>query len=95
MTIKTTRYISSDKVRALCIKQDYCTDCDCEQYGILLNGCQGVATDSDILRVAQMIMRYSDVERLTREYGCDELELLESICFDIINDCTYTTIELI
>ena len=95
MTIKTTRYITSDKVRALCIRNNYCTNCDCKQYGVLLNSCKGVVTDADILRIGELIMHYSDVEKLMRESGCDELELLESICFNIINDCTYTTIELI
>lgn len=94
MTIKTTRYMTSEKVRALCVNQDYCTDCDFEHYDNLLSSCQRAVSDNDVLRIAELIMRYSDVKRLTREYGCDETELLESICFYLINECTYTTIEL-
>lgn len=83
-----------DKVRAMCIRQNYCTECDNKQYGNLLRECQTAVTLDDILNIAEQIMQYSDSERLMREYGCDETELLESICFNLLNDCIYITIEL-
>lgn len=94
MKITTTRYMESSKVRSLCIKQEYCTDCDCEQYGNLLSRCQSAVDDKDVLRIAEQIMAYSNTEKLMRQYGCTKTELLESICFNLINDCTYTTVEL-
>lgn len=94
MKIKTTRYMTSEKVRTMCIKADYCTSCDNEQYSALLNSCQTAVNDNDVLRIAQLIMKYSNTEKLMSEYSCNETELLESICFNLLNDCTYTTVEL-
>lgn len=94
MTIKTTRYMTSDKVRTLCIVRGYCTKSDVEEYVNLLQTCQGAVSDDDVLRIAELIMSYSDVKKLACDNGCDETELLESICFNLINECTYTTIEL-
>ena len=86
--------MTSDKVRAMCIRHNYCTECDNEEYGNLLDRCQTVVDDNDILRIAECIMQYTDTEKLMWEFGSDETELLESICFNLINDCTYTTVEL-
>lgn len=94
MTFTTTYHMTMDKVRSMCIRQNYCTECDNEQYGNLLNECQTTVTLDDILHIAEQIMRYSDSERLMSESGCDETELLESICFNLLNDCVYITVEL-
>ena len=94
MKIKTTRYMTSEKVRLMCIENEYCTDCDNEQYGNLLSNCQSAVEDNDILRIAKQIMEYSNTDTLMNQYGCNENELLESICFNLINSCTYTTVEL-
>ena len=74
--------------------QNYCTKCECEEYENLLEQCETIATDNCILLIAEQIMKYSDTERLMYEYGCKQKELLESICFNLVNDCTYTSIEL-
>ena len=94
MTIKTTRYMTSDKVRTLCIVRGYCTKSDVEEYVNLLQTCQGAVSDDDVLRIAELIMSYSDVKKLACDNGRDETELLESICFNLINECAYSIIEL-
>ena len=95
MRIKTTRYMTSERVRALCIKQNYCTNCNNYQYGNLLGQCQSAVEDNDILNIAKLIMNYSDTESLMKQACCTETELLTSICYNLLNDCTYTTAELV
>ena len=94
MTFTTTYHMTMDKVRSMCIEQNYCTECDNEQYDELLSLCKKVKTLDDVLPIAEQIMQYSDTERLMSESGCNETELLENICFNLINDCIYITVEL-
>ena len=94
MKIKTTRYMTSEKVRALCIKQNYCTNCNNYQYGNLLGMCQAAVNDNDVLRIAEQIMEYSDTETLMKQACCTKTELLTAICYNLLNDCTYTIVEL-
>ena len=94
MAIKTTRYLSCANVRAMCMAYGYCTRCDNKDYESLLIQSQAPITDNDILKLAGQIRRHSDVEGLTRRYNCTATELLENICFHLINDCAYTIVEL-
>lgn len=94
MTFKTTYHMTMDKVRAMCIEHDYCTECNNEQYEELLNRCQSTVELNDVLSIAEQIMNYSDTERLMNESGSNETELLENICFNLLNECVYITVEL-
>ena len=78
----------------MCIKYTYCTDCTVKQYGDLLDRCNSVVDDDYVLEIATKIMEYSDVLMLRKEYDCSKNDLLEMICFNVFNDCTYTTVKL-
>ena len=91
MYLQETRRIDTDKVRAMCINNDYYTRGTCEEYDKMFKMC---GSDCSILEIANDILEHSDKQRLLNRYGCSEREVLENICCQLINRCTYTTVEI-
>lgn len=61
MKIKETRRLYADDLRSLCIKHDWFTCGDCEEYDGLFNMVHGKhMTPALLLKVAQYIQKYSD-----------------------------------
>ena len=96
MNLVTTRTIHADKVRALCIRQDYYTCGTVREYRDMLDFVDNENADEFvILTAAEDILKHSDTKALMSEYGFDdEKELLESICYNLINDCTHTSVKI-
>lgn len=96
MKLITKRIITAQAVRSLCIKQNYYTHGTTEEFGDMLDFVDGVELDDEslILEIASDIFNHSDIDAWMYEYGCDKTELLESICYNLINDCTYTTVKI-
>lgn len=81
----TTRCLSRDDLRMLCIQQGYYTQGNNREYDRMLDKTKFEITDSVIISIAEDIYRHSDIDRIMDEYGCDEIEVMESIVFNIIN----------
>jgi hypothetical protein len=94
MNAKITIYMTNDKVRAMCIKRDYCTMCDNEEYSNLLDRCNMAVDANDIIRIAKQIAEYTDIDRIGRITGFLDDEIIENIAFNLLNECTYSTIEI-
>jgi hypothetical protein len=87
------RVISMDKVRSICIANEYYTCGDTRDYSRMLNMVSdGEFTDSVLETVAMDIYNHSDVERFTGIYGCSEIDFLESIVFNLVNGATTTVV---
>lgn len=88
--------INGDKVRATCIKQNWYTMGTCEEYENLLNNLcdKDTATDEDIMAVVYDIAEHTNLDKLCREYGTGETDVVENIAFYIYNDCLTTFIKL-
>lgn len=86
------RYISGDDVRCVCIKNNYYTCGDCEDYANMLSIAYNAkeATDEIIEQLAIDIFNHSNVDELERLYGCDDLDLLSSIMYNLLDVCTNT-----
>ena len=91
MYLKETRRIDTDKVRALCIRNDYYTRGTCEEYDRMFATCRF----GEVLLVASDILEHTDCEKLMNMCGASRTEVLENICFEIINDCTYTCVSIV
>lgn len=91
MKLKETRTIDAGKVRAMCIRNDYYINGTNEQYSKMLDMCRD---NKPILEIAKDIFNHSNIRKALFETGCKELEILENICFQLINDCTYTIVTI-
>lgn len=96
MKLKTTTKLDAGAIRSVCIKNDWCGCCTCNQYDLLLDMVNGLdITDHNaILPVAQLILKYSDPQKMMKEYNATETEVLENICYYLLNDCVYTYCEI-
>ena len=96
MKIKETRTITSEKVISLCINNQYYTCGTNAEYEKMLDMCNyKEATVELLLTVAGDIWEHSNKEKILYSYGCSEKEVLENILYGLINDCCYTTVEII
>lgn len=94
--MKEIRKISSDKVRHLCIKDDYYTRGSNKEYtNLLCNLCDGTkkVTLSRLQKIAEDILQHSDWEEKAHSYGYDYEELLKAVMTNLINECCYSFIE--
>lgn len=91
MYLQETRRIDTDKVRALCIRNNYYTNGTNEDYSKMFQKC---GLNFGILAIASDIFEHSNKERLMQESGCSKKEVLENICFELINDCCYTCVSI-
>lgn len=91
MYLQETRKIDVGKVRAMCIRNDYYTCGTNEDYDKMFQKCR---SNCDVLLIASDILEHSNKERLMNQSGCSEKEVLENICFGLINNCSYTCVEI-
>lgn len=85
--------IFSDKVRSLCIKDNYYTMGNNEQYeNLLFNLCDESKsiTLKQIEKIADDILQHSDWEKKAKSYGCDYDFLKICLMENLINECCYT-----
>lgn len=90
MKLVETRKIETGKVRVMCIRNNYYTCGTNEEYDKMFQTCES----GDVLAIASDILEHSNKERLIHQSGCSEREVLENICFGLINDCSYTCVEI-
>lgn len=87
---REVRRLSSSDLRALCIKEDWYTGGDCEEYDNLLNMTkkENITTD-DIVEIATDIIGHSDVaiEKYVRYYGMSMSEVYTHVMFLIAEKC--------
>lgn len=91
---KAQRNIDASKVREMCIRHQYYTCGDNAAYTKML---QNVGlTDADNMEqmqeIADDIYFHSDTDRIMSEYGCDEAEVMDSILYNLYNECCTTFI---
>ena len=91
MYLQETRKIYTGKVRAMCIRNDYYTCGTNEDYDNMFCKCEN---NSNVLEIAEDILQHSDKARLMYQSGCSEKEVLENICFQLINHCSFTCVEI-
>ena len=95
--MKIYRTITSDRVREMCIRYDYYTCGDCDEYSLMLAEVDTInepdLVDEFMLPIARNILEHSDVERLECEYGCSRAELLVDVVYKLYNECTETVVE--
>lgn len=91
MTLKETRTLESAKVRSLCIRNQYYTCGTNAEYTAMF---EAVEAGCSILTIATDILEHSNISKLQQQSGCDYVELLECICFELINDCCITTVHI-
>lgn len=84
------RIIDTDKVRGMCINKGYYTSGSIEDYSKMFQKCK---LNYHIIEIAIDILEHSNKEKLIYEYG-NEKEVLENICFGLINDCCYTCVDI-
>lgn len=85
--------LDSVLVCQMCIRYEYCECCDNEEYSLLLKRCDGVKEPAEILEIAALIAEYSDVDRLSIQEGFFDDEIVHSIAFNLLNECTTLAIE--
>lgn len=91
MKLVETRKIETGKVRAMCIKNDYYTYGTNEEYSKMFEMCN---MNCDILEIATDILKHSYKIGFFEQKGYTEKEVLENICYQLINDCSYTCVEI-
>lgn len=91
--MKEVRKINVDKVRSMCIRNDYYTEGTNRAYMAMFEMCKTVnPTTDDFEKIATDIMEHSDTCDWSERTGLPELAMIECIMFELINDCTITTI---
>lgn len=91
MHLQETRRIDTDKVRAMCIRNNYYTNGTNEDYNKMFQMC---GLNFGVLAIASDIFEHSNKERLMQESGCGKKDILENICFELINDCSFTYVSI-
>ncbi len=90
MKLVETRIIDTGKVRNMCIENDYYTRGTNEQYCNMFSKC---ALSFSVMEIAVDIFQHSNMIRLEEIHGSIK-EALENICYQIINDCSYTLVDV-
>lgn len=95
MKFKAVRKLSRDDLRRLCIRENYFTRGDNEEYEELLSmlNDRPKMTKGLYKKIAEIIFEYSDVEWKKAVYGCSDDDLMADILFKLYNDATVTIIE--
>lgn len=83
---KEVRILHSDNLRRLCIKQNWYTKGDNEEYQKLLDFADSLSnvTTDDIIKIAKDIIEHTAIKKY-------EVIPLEYVCFELIRTC-YTYI---
>lgn len=94
--MKIKRIAYADKVRQMCIDNNYYTRGDVDAYTKMLDFVYhhlDANNEVQMIEVAQNIFNHSDINQKMLEYGCSEREVLSSIIYNLYNDCTRTFVE--
>lgn len=92
--MKEVRRIQVDKVRSMCIRNDYYTYGTNERYANMFEMCNVEnPTLDDFAMIAEDIFDNSDRAGMKERTGLSSLELVKGIIFELINDCTIVYIE--
>ena len=71
----------------------------CERYSLVFSKdyCKmfAMCKFGAVLMIASDILEHSDCDRLMHMSGSTRTEVLENICFEIINDCSFTCVTLV
>lgn len=87
--MKELRMIKADKVRSMCIRGNYYTCGSCEEYNDMFNLCETMNPTTDIYQlIANNIIEHSDVEEIALMTGLTIYEMIKSVMWELINDCT-------
>ena len=87
--MKELRMIKADKVRRMCIQGNYYTCGTCEEYNEMFNLCETMNPTTDIYQViANNIIEHSDIEEIALMTGLTKHEMVKSVMWELINDCT-------
>ena len=96
MKINTTMYLKYDAIRQLCIRNKYCTCATNEEYEpIIHESLDEELTPERALNIARRIYDLSNIQKLQERYGETKDEILVDICWEILNECARTQVELI
>lgn len=92
--MKTNFKMYHDDVRTVCIKNNWCTRCDCNEYLSLLEKCDFECKSfptlqNKLLEIAKLIYVYSDLNEY--ENTCENIE---NIMFQLMKKCVNTFFEL-
>lgn len=92
--MKEIRRIQTDRVRNMCIRNDYFTLGTNDKYEAMFEMCrkENPSTD-DFEKIANVIYWHSSRNELKARYGMSAIEIVKSIMFELINDCTIVHIE--
>lgn len=92
--MKEVRRIQADKVRSMCIRNDYYTHGTCKEYADMFELCEVEnPTIEDFAEIAWDIYYNSDWRGMKERTGLTSKELARGIMFELINDCTIVYIE--
>lgn len=91
MKLVETRMFNTDKVREMCINNDYYARGTNEAYYNMFCMCEN---SCNVLEIAKDILEHSDKEKLMYRSGSTEKEVLENICYGLINDCSFVCVEI-
>ncbi len=79
---KEVRTLDREDLRSLCIKQNWCTRADNEEYSELLDMTTGEITTDDIVVIADVIYSLSSLDS-----DHDTKEHFSNICFLLFKTC--------
>lgn len=85
--------VMTDKVRGLCIKENYYTRGNNDEYSNMFDLCRAAETVEDVKAIAKDIAAHSNIERIMNAYGVTEAEALRYITENILNECSYISLE--
>lgn len=94
MKFKAVRKMSRDDLRRLCIRENYFTRGDNEEYEELLSMLNdNPKMTKDLYKeIAEIIFEHSNVETMKIQYGCGDDDLMADILFKLYNDASITLI---
>lgn len=89
---KKEEFILTDKVRSLCITNNFYTRGDCEAYEKMFGMCRKYTGNvDDLAHIAWDIVDHSDSEELD-DYGFDTVyEIVAWVMSEIAKNCIYTS----
>lgn len=94
MTLKETRKMDTARIRNICIKMDWYTRGTCDEYSKMFETAEREeATPEGIYEVAKDIFEHSNMDHYIRD-GYSEDEIIQNVMCYIVNDATYSTIEI-
>lgn len=96
--VKIYQQLTSTNLRALCVANDYYTRGDNYAYNKLFQKLWTPDEDNGLsqerlIDIAQDIFDHSNIERMMRDYGCGEEEVMNGIIHNLVNAC-YQLVEV-